>query len=332
LKLQILLSVTMLLSACRATVRTGEENGDLKGLASNNSSKNIALMMTGLNKDKDDRIASIAQTNRLRKFLNLTSKSPPFEIREFQEATKDELLAHTTQAAKDVGKSGTLIWYVATHGWTDGFEMKSGRVVAAEITQALKARVGRGSFSRLIMIFDYCGAGGTVGEMKLDDTLDGSIQKGQSDADAFDLANGALSLRTQLMKNSLFRPESFINALSQLADGLSNNLSSLTATNDTKSDTRIYDNAIFMSPTSPTQETIGGTMTMALFSVAREAKTNRPKITIGQFLKETAKSIGKQKTEDFFGSGENDFVLKKQTMVFRTLPDSTILNDLLFTQ
>lgn len=276
--------------ACRTTEKLGDDS-DLASLAANPDGRNIALITSGLNQTPDEAQESKDAAERVRRLLKMIGGN--FEVREVQEATKDELLALTEQAAKDVGSKGTLFWYVATHGWSDGFEMKQGRVKAVDLEGALRKGRGDKKMRRLMMIFDYCGSGGTVNEFQL---TEGQAGRG---------------------------PQSFATVIDDLADRLSTGDS--LGLQDAPEAARFYNEAIFLSPATETQETFGDTLTIAMTNVVKEAKATRPDLTIGQFLATTAKLVAKVKTEDFFGDADDEFVLKRQQLVVRALPTDAVL-------
>lgn len=319
-----------LVTGCRTTDADSNGGADLKTLAADPSARNIALITSGMNKDADDAAESVAQAGRVRQLLKSIGGAAAFEVREYQEATKDELLQYTEQAARDVGSKGTLIWYVATHGWSDGFEMKSGRVVAAELEQALRAgRATKGKMRRLMMIFDYCGSGGTVNEFELQGGIPAATPSWAEGKELLDLSSLTPDQRTALSVSARTGDETFIDVVDQLAYGIGRTGMDLVDDETSTPVAPFYEEAVLLSPATGTQETIGETLTVAMTNVVKEAKKSRPNITIGQFLESTAKLVSKSKTEDFFGDDDKDFVLKKQQVVFRALPNATVLGSLL---
>lgn len=325
MKVLLLLAVMTLTSSCRTT--TGNTGADAKALAAVRGAKNIALLTSGMWKEEGDDFESLEATTRLTDTLALLAPDAPFEIREFHNITKAELLKYTAEAARDVGKDGTLFWYVATHGWTDGFSMKEGaasRVKAADLDQALRAgRAGKPPIERLFMLFDYCGAGGIVGEMKLKDKAPEATLDGVG-------VNLATASPEDLARLKRRNPQGFADLISELATVLSAPADRLGLSNSVSDSSHIYRQALFMSPVTPMQETLGDTFTTAISTVVYDYSAQKTGLTIGGFVDETVKMVATYETEDFRSDAEDDFVMKPQKVVYRALPDDKILKDDLF--
>jgi hypothetical protein len=273
-----------------------------------------------MNKDEDDEEQSLEVVASLRATLESLAPDTRFEIREFQSLTKDQLLEQTIKAAHDVGPAGTLFWYVTTHGWSDGFSMKEGRVHAADLEGALRtAREGMGPIKRLYMLFDYCGSGGLVGDMHL--------TGGAVPPPGTGLVNLATASPQDFARANSGR-ESFVGVVAQLADRLAPRRGvGLADGDDVPALPPPYEHAVFLAPAGRMQETEGSTLTWAMDSVLTGAPRRAPNLTIKQFLDETAAKVATVRTEDFRSDAENDYEMKPQTVVYRSLPDDEILQD-----
>lgn len=320
-RLSLLLMVLVLAAGCRSTSSNDSEAKDLVAVP---TAKNIAILTSGMNKDDFDRQESVEIIAALKETLAGLGASAAFEIREFQELTKAELMTETKRALKDVGTDGTLFWYVTTHGWSDGFSMKEGRVRADDLAAVLKqGRAGMPPMKRLYMFFDYCGSGGLVDGMQLKDAPARTAGGAKRPGTALNLGQAPAATLSKLKAGS---QETLAGLVAELTASLVQPAGLALAG---EQPSLPYRQALFLAPATKTQETLGPTLTWTMNDVIERNKDNAA-FTIGEFVRETAAGISEWETEDFFGDGDDDFEMAAQTAVFRTLPNDDLLADRLF--
>jgi hypothetical protein len=301
----VLSGIILSLLACNVARPTSDQT-QLNDLIAEGDAPNVALLMSALNDDEDDRWWSKSSIKELRTALKKIRGQDTLKITEQHDLTAPDLLKLTTEAAKQVGPDGTLIWYVASHGWIDGFATAGGgRVRPADIMAALKA--GRTTpIKRLILFFDYCGSGGMVEGLGLQG--EGEYDHGPEPLRDLAAAPGADPLSDAFFKAL---EEAGYQSFGLAGDG-----------------GPLYKSALYFSAAAKLQTTEGSVFTESM-AAAVKANANQPQYKIRKFLNDTVKGVAANVTHEYLNNG-NDHVEAPQKAVYRALPTDAFLDETLF--
>lgn len=307
----LLVVTSALLFGCNLS-RSGES--EQKDLLVDGDAKNIALLVSSYNEGEDDLWWSKNSIKQLRTSLRKIKGTGALQVRERHDVTAEQLVALTTKAAKDVGPDGTLVWYVASHGWTDGFATAGGgRLRPADIVAALRA--GRSTpIRRLILLFDYCGSGGMVEGLSLQG-LEKPTETLRGPTPLRDLSSGApADPLSDAFAKAL--QEAGMTALALDEDG------------DDVAPFPLYQTALYFAPTTKLQTTEGSTFTEAMAGVVK-ANVEQPGFKIRDFLNATVAKIAETTTHEYPNETEETIDVPQQA-VYRALPSDAFLDETLF--
>jgi hypothetical protein len=229
-----------------------------------------------------------------------------FSTRERFKQTKEQILAETEAAARDVGDDGTLVWYVASHG-QDGMlrTFDAQTIKPKELVDALRRGRTKGGkvrrLKRLYMFFDYCQAAVTL--------------KGVAEA------VGAPTVQDLSASTDALLPQDDV--ISALADVGPAPGPQMALAGD---DEPLYESALFYSVTADNQYTFGSTF-LGAFATSLALFHGHRAVSIRQFFDQVNLQITKTEQETMTPGGT---VTRPQRAVYLALPDQGFMNDTLF--
>lgn len=276
------------LAGCQPTHNVSSH---LRDLSYDPNAKNIALLFgaaNGLPGISDD-------LQHMKEVFEDSKVGNAFQVVMVEEASRDQILKATQDAAVAAGENGTIVWYFSGHGAESGDLMTTaGMLPFLSVTEAIRS-VRQTPVKRMFVFLDSCFSGQMV---------DGSaIVKSLRAKDAGEEVSDEY-MKTVAENYADVAADSFFDQ-------------SPTA----KLAPSAYEQLIVMSASQRYETSLAGSggseFTGALVNVFRKFKTSNPDGTIGDFLaavkKETAAST----------SGAH-------TPAFRVMPEQEILNDSFF--
>lgn len=330
-------------AGCMARQSDQSEAKDLLAAAPAGT-RSVVLMMSGLNRlSAAEQTANVTQgyeetvarrtIGSLAAAMRSLDSPMQIDIREQHNVSLAQLTALTQQAARDVGDDGTLVWYIGTHGWNQSFHLSDG----SDVTPAALAAILRASrttpIRRLIMLFDYCGAGAMV--KKLPEAAQGfdwaqaaegvSLTDAQSASALADLAQTA-------------GDDDLPGAFAKEFDALGLSAGSVTHTGATSlalsEQGPVFREALLFAPVTQQQTTYGMIFTTSMLSAvetlkARASSPETPPPSIREFLDLTVSLIGVQMTKYYppEDDREENGRPAHQKAVYRAWPNNDFLNE-----
>ena len=275
----------------------------LRDLSYDPNAKNIALLFgaaNGLPGIQDD-------LNHMKAVLEDPQGGNGFQVVMINEASRDQILKATQDAAVAVGETGTLFWYFTGHGADSGDLMTTGGMLPfLKVTDTIRA-ARQTPVKRMFAMFDSCFSGQMVnGSAAINSMSASSI--GNFEQPQFALADGT-EVTDEYMKS----------VAENYADIAADSFFDESPV--AKMAPQAYQQLIVMSASQRFETSLAGSsgseFTSALANVFRSFKSGRPQATIGEFLdavkSETARSSGGH-----------------HTPAFRVMPEQEIMADTLF--
>lgn len=300
----ILFATAVLAQGCKT--RAPAPTSEVKDLVVSKSAKNVALVMSGLNRNAGELAASKEAAGHFKVALQKLKGAAQIEVREHHDVSTENVLKYTKEAAAAAGPTGTLIWYIGTHGWNDSFATAGdGRVKPAELMDALRAGRPEKPLVRLLMFFDYCGSGGMVEGLGLNE---------KGDARPGTLVDLGTSPQADTLGSAF---AAALEAAGPSGAGLA-----------LAGGTAAFNQALFFAPATRIQTTSGNRFTQSMAESVGE-NFNKPGFTVRQFLDLTVTKVRAYTTTEYPNDGEAT-ISAPQTAVYRALPTANFLNEPLF--
>ncbi len=284
----VMFVVASLLVGCQPRTNV---NSHLRDLAYDSSAKNIALVFgaaNGLPGITDD-------LNTMKQVLEDPQGGNGFQVIMVNDATRDQILNATKEAAVAAGENGTIFWYFTGHGAESGQLMTTGGMLPfAEVSDAIRS-VRQTPVKRMFAFFDSC--------------FSGQMVDGDATVKRFTSKNFNTEISDRTMKVA---EENYADA----AAGSFFDQSPIV-----KMGPSAYEQLIVMSASQRYETSLAGSggsqFTNALSNVFRALKSSKPNATIGEFLDGV-------KTETTRSSGGH------HTPTYRVMPEQAVLGDSLF--
>ena len=277
----------------------------LRDLSYDPNAKNVALLFgaaNGLPGIEDD-------LNHMKAVLEDPQGGNAFEVIVINNASRQQILEATQDAAVSVGETGTLFWYFTGHGAGSGDLMTTGGALPfAQVTDMIRG-VRQTPIKRMYAMFDSCFSGqmvdGSAAINGMNYPGNGLFNQPQT---TLALAGGT-EVTDQHMKDVA---ENY----ADIAAGSFYDQSAVA-----KLAPQAYEQLIVMSASQQSETSLAGSegskFTNAVAGVFSSFKTNRPQATIGEFLEAV-------KSETARLSGGH------QTPAFRVMPEQQVMADTLF--
>jgi len=263
----------------------------LRDLSYDPNAKNIALLFgaaNGLPGITDD-------LNHMKQVLEDPQGGNGFQVIMVNDATRDQILNATKEAAVAAGENGTIVWYFTGHGASSGELMTTGGMLPfAEVSDAIRS-VRQTPVKRMFAFFDSC--------------FSGQMVDGSATVKRLTSKNFSDGISDQVMKDAA---ENYADA----AAGSFFDQSPIV-----KMGPSAYEQLIVMSASQRYETSLAGSegseFTNALSNVFRAMKSSKPNATIGDFLEGV-------KTETTRSTGGS------HTPAYRVMPEQAVMGDTLF--
>ena len=145
------------IGGCKSTNKQIRANSKLRDLPYDVNAKNVAVLFgasNGLPGITDD-------LNMMQKILE-APQTGAFQVTVVNDATRDQIVRATKDAAIAAGENGTIVWYFSGHGDEEGSLMSTtGMLPFRDVTAAIRS-VRRTPVKRMFVFLDSCYSGQNV--------------------------------------------------------------------------------------------------------------------------------------------------------------------------
>jgi hypothetical protein len=302
----MILAASSLFAACNPRTSVPAH---LRDLSYDPNARNIALLFgaaNGLPGIQDD-------LNHMKQVLEDPQGGNGFQVVVINEATRDQILSATQEAAVAAGENGTIFWYFSGHGAESGDLMTTGGMLPfSKVTDTIRS-ARQTPVKRMFAMFDSCFSGQMVnGSAAINGMRSGGL--GGSDN---------VYALTSAPEGSDWSSASDDEAMMQVAKNYANIAadSFYDQAPVAKMAPQAFEQLVVMSA-SQRYETSwagggGSEFTSALSNVFRSFKSSRPQATIGEFLD----AVRSETTRSSSGH---------HTPAFRVMPEQEVMADTLF--
>lgn len=302
----MILAASSLFTACNPRTSVPAH---LRDLSYDPNARNIALLFgaaNGLPGIQDD-------LNHMKQVLEDPQGGNGFQVVMLTDASRDQILSATQEAAVAAGENGTIFWYFSGHGAESGDLMTTGGMLPfSKVTDTIRS-ARQTPVKRMFAMFDSCFSGQMVNGSA---AINGMRSGGLAGSDN-------VYALTSAPEGSDWSSASDDEAMMQVAKNYANIAadSFYDQAPVAKMAPQAFEQLIVMSASQRYETSLAGSggseFTSALANVFQSFKSGRPQATIGEFLdavrSETARSSGGH-----------------HTPAFRVMPEQEIMADTLF--
>ena len=298
------------IGGCKSNNKQIRANSKLRDLSYDPNAKNVAVLFGAPNG-----LPGITEDlNMMQKILE-APQTGAFQVTVVNEASRDQILQATKDAAIAAGENGTIVWYFSGHGSADGGLMSTkGKLPFLDVTAAIRS-VRKTPVKRMFVFLDSCFSGQHVDGTAIIKSL---RAKDASDEITDEELNDLAQNQADLVADT-FIDDSSEDELTVKSGAIKARRPVVRRPVPSPRATDTYAQLLVLASSSREERSIAGkngsVFTVALFEMFSCIEASGDNLTIGKFV----------------DGVKNEVVQTNATMtpVFRAMPNDGILNDTL---